>query len=86
MVDATIRQLIDEKAKLSIPARDLGLTADLYELGLTPFTAIKLLLALEREFEVEFSEEMLNRHSVSSIEAICSRIWKLKQSDRPKAA
>jgi len=67
---ATIEQLIDREARLTLPARDVTPRADLYRLGLTPYTAIRLLLAIEREFEVVFPRRLLNRASMASIEAI----------------
>lgn len=66
----TIRRLIDREAKLAIPACDLTPRADLYALGLTPYTAIRLLLTVEREYGVEFPRESLNRASMASIESI----------------
>ncbi|HYA79728.1 MAG TPA: acyl carrier protein [Methylocystis sp.] len=82
-----IRRLIDENAKLSTPARDLAPDADLYQAGLTPFMAIRLMLALEREFGVEFPEQMLKRRSMSSLEAVCNCVRALEQrKGLPKAA
>ena len=76
----TIRRLIDETGNLSTPARDLGLNADLYLAGLTPFQAIRLMLKLERQFGVEFSERMLNCRSLSSIASIRDCIRELQSS------
>jgi acyl carrier protein len=66
----TIERLIDEEAKLFMPARDVTPRANLYRLGLTPYTAIRLLLAIEREFDVEFPRRLLNKDSMASIESI----------------
>ena len=82
----TIQRLIDEKGKLSTPARDLAPGSDLYRTGLTPFTAIQLMLALEKEFEVEFPKQMLNRQSMSSINAIRSCICELQERQAPSKA
>jgi acyl carrier protein len=83
----TIRRLIDETGKLSTPAQDLGLDADLYRAGLTPFMAIRLMLKLERQYGVEFSERMLNCRSLSSIASIRDCLRELKSSRaRRKAA
>lgn len=70
-----IKRLIDREAKLAIPAAHLTPRADLYELGLTPYTAIRVLLAVEREFGVEFPRQSLNRAAMASIEtiALCVR-------------
>ena len=75
----TIRRLIDETGNLSTPARDLGLNADLYRADLTPFTAIRLMLRLEREFGVEFSEGMLTCRSLSSIASIRDCVRELER-------
>jgi len=83
----TIRRLIDENANLSTPARDLAPDSDLYRAGLRPFMAIRLMLALERQFGVEFPKRMLNRQSMSSIDAIRGCICELEQRQAlPKAA
>ena len=75
----TIRRLIDENANLTTPARDLAPNTDLYRAGLAPFMAIRLMLALEREFGVEFPKPMLNCRSMASIGAIGECISALEQ-------
>lgn len=75
----TVHRLIDEKANLLTPTRKLAVNADLYGVGLTPFSAIQLTLALEKEFSVKFPERMLNRRCLSSINAICSCIRQLQE-------
>lgn len=83
----TIRRLIDENVKLSTPARDLAPDTDLYQAGLTPFMAIRLILALEREFGIEFQEQMLERRSMSSLQAVCDCVRALEQrKGLPRAA
>ena len=83
----TIQRLLDENGDLRVPAPHLAPDADLYRAGLTPLAAIRLMLALEREFNVKFPEHMLNRQSTSSIRAICSCVRKLRDpSGPPKAA
>ena len=74
-----IRRLIDETGNLSTAALDLELDADLYRAGLAPFAAIRLMLRLEREFDVEFSDRMLNCRSMSSIASIRECIRELAQ-------
>lgn len=67
---ATIQRLIDQETRLAIPAANLTPRANLYDLGLTSFDAIRLLVAIEREFKVEFPRETLKRDSMGSIETI----------------
>lgn len=79
----TIRRAIDEKGHLPVAAASLAVNADLYRAGLTPFTAIQIMLALEKELELEFPKSMLERRSMSSIDAIASRLFELR-ADRAR--
>lgn len=65
-----LQHLIEMEAKLDIPASDLTPRANLYELGMTPYTAIRLLIAVEREFRVELPREALNRQTMATMENI----------------
>ncbi|PPD40787.1 MAG: acyl carrier protein [Methylocystis sp.] len=78
---ATIQTLIDQQAKIAIPAAHLTPRANLYELGLTSFDAIRLLVAIERAFKIEFPRETLKRETLSSMMAIAKAI----ESARPAA-
>lgn len=66
---AVIHRVIDQQARLAIPAANISSGADLYELGLTPYSAVRVLLALEREFGVELPRAQLKRETMQSIEA-----------------
>jgi acyl carrier protein len=66
----TIRRLLQENARLHTPIESLSDTADLYEAGLTPFAAIRTMLAMEEAFDVEFPVQMLRRQSFVSINSI----------------
>jgi acyl carrier protein len=76
MID-TIRKLIDEHGRLSVPAASVTDEQDLYETGLTSFAAVQLMLGLEDAFDIEFPERMLNRRSFASIAAIAACIAEL---------
>jgi acyl carrier protein len=77
---ATIQRLIDQQTKLVIPAANLTPRANLYDLGLTSFDAIRLLVAIEREFKVEFARESLKRDTMASIDAIANAVTALLQT------
>lgn len=82
----TIRRAIDDKGHLPVAASDLAADADLYRAGLTPFAAIQVMLALEKKLGVEFPKAMLNRRSMSSIDAILSRLHELQPGQALRAA
>jgi acyl carrier protein len=77
---ATLQRLIDREANLAVPAAHLTPRADLYELGLTSFDAIRVLLAIEREFKVEFARETLKREAMASVEAIARALEEAQAS------
>lgn len=66
----TIRSLLSKHAGLPVNVSDLADGADLYAAGLTSFASVQLMLALEENFDIEFPDNLLNRKSFQSIEAI----------------
>lgn len=82
-----IRSIIDKEARLSVPAADLTPGADLYALGMTPYSAVRVLLAVERNFEIEFPRTALKRETMGSLDAIAQAIrFARAESRRPTAA
>ena len=65
-----IRCLLQEHGRLHTPIETLSDDADLYQAGLTPFAAIRTMLALEDAYDIEFPVDMLRRQSFASISAI----------------
>jgi acyl carrier protein len=69
MVDR-IRELIASRRLLPIAVEAISDEADLYELGLTPFASVQLMLALEDDLHVVFPDRMLEPETFASIAAI----------------
>ncbi len=65
-----VRKVLQQHGGLHTPVDALASDADLYAAGLTPFAAIKIALALEAKFGVEFPAAMLQRKKFSSITSI----------------
>jgi acyl carrier protein len=72
-----VRRLLEEHGRLHSPVAGLSSDADLYGVGLTPFAAIRVMLALEEQFEIEFPVRMLCRQSFASIDAIAACLVEL---------
>ncbi len=85
MID-TVRRLLHENGRLHTPIETLSDGADLYEAGLTPFAAIRTMLAIEEAFDVEFPVDMLRRQSFVSINAIVTCLNELASAADRKAA
>jgi acyl carrier protein len=74
---ARIRDLIATRKLVPVAIADISDDADLYELGMTSFASVQLMLALEEAFDVEFPEHMLNRKTFATIAAIDRSIAEL---------
>ncbi len=83
---AQIQSLIDQEFRLAIPAAHLTPRADLFELGLTSFDAIRLLVAIERAFKVEFPKSALKRETMGSIESIVAALAPLTTAPEATSA
>lgn len=77
---AAIRRIIERETKLAVPAARLTPHANLYDLGLTPFGAVLVLVAIEREFKIEFPRALLKRETVASMASIALAIDSLRPS------
>lgn len=85
MIDM-IRRLLSEHGRLHTPVESLSDDADLYEAGLTPFAAIRTMLALEEAFDVEFPVAMLRRQSFVSVNAIQNCLNELRPAGAERRA
>lgn len=84
---ATIQRLIEQETRVAVANGKLAPDADLYALGLTSFDAIRLLVAVERAFNVTFPRAALHSKTMGSIEAIAVSVlamWQLEM-EPPKA-
>ena len=76
-IDDSIRGVLTTHGRMA-SAASLKVEQDLYEAGLTSFSAVQVMLALEEAFDVEFPEKMLNRRSFASIAAIAGCITEIR--------
>lgn len=78
MYQDKIREILTKNGKLSVPVSELEESSDLYEAGLTSLTTVNLMLAIEDEFDVEFTDSMLSRKTFQSIGALCDALEELQ--------
>ena len=69
-IDADIRTVLAEHARLGKPAQALGRGEDLYLAGMSSHASVNVMLALEGRFDVEFPDHLLNRQVFSSVQSI----------------
>lgn len=69
-MDQAIREVLDDVAKLSVPAASLSPEADLFAAGLTSFATVNIMLAIEERFDIEFPDSLLRRDTFRSIASL----------------
>ncbi|WP_337267795.1 acyl carrier protein [Oryzifoliimicrobium ureilyticus] len=72
-----IRELLAKFGKLPVDIDQVSDDADLYAAGLTSFASVQLMLAIEEAFDIEFPDNLLNRKSFSSINAIITTVGQI---------
>jgi acyl carrier protein len=82
-VDEEIRAVLAAHGRLAVDVASLGDDDDLYELGLSSYASVRVMLALEERFQVEFPSEMLRRRTFSSLGAIREALFVLTGASKP---
>jgi acyl carrier protein len=72
-----IRHIVVQHGRLAVPAERLAEDTDLYKAGLTSLATVGLMLALEEQFNIEFTDGMLGRQTFGSIGSIAQAVAKL---------
>jgi len=78
-MNAEIRKIVAEHARLSVDVDTLADDADLYQAGMTSHASVNLMLALEDAFDIEFPDSMLKRSVFESIDAIAAALDQLQR-------
>ncbi|MGU7810920.1 acyl carrier protein [Burkholderia sp. AW49-1] len=76
-----IRTILKHVAHLEAAIDSIGDEDDLYEAGLSSLDTIQLMLAIEKQFNIEIPDEMLNRNLFRSIDALADTIVTLQRSE-----
>jgi acyl carrier protein len=66
-LQARIRKVLREHARLRGDVEALSEDDDLYQAGMSSHATVNVMLALESEFDLEFPDQMLNRSLFDSI-------------------
>ncbi|MGI4858437.1 MAG: acyl carrier protein [Janthinobacterium lividum] len=69
-----IRQVLSEAAALDVPLDTLSDHADLYAAGLASVTSVRVMVAIEDEFEIEIPDRLLTRHLFASIDSLARAV------------
>ncbi|MGE5453225.1 MAG: acyl carrier protein [Acidobacteriota bacterium] len=76
-IEAQIRQVLKDHARLSKDALSLDAQEDLYQAGMTSHASVNVMLGLEGTFDVEFPDHMLKRNVFNSVSSIRAALTEL---------
>jgi len=79
-LDTEIRAVLDQHARLSVSASQLGSGDDLFAAGMSSHASVSVMLALEDTFDLEFPDEMLKRSVFASVTSIRVAVSQLQES------
>jgi acyl carrier protein len=79
-VKIELRQIIKETAHFDVSMDSISDDDDLYEAGLSSLNTIQLMLAIERHFDIEIPDQMLNRSLFQSVNSLADAITSLQSS------
>jgi acyl carrier protein len=68
-----MRELIVENSSLEAGAIESD-GADLFAAGLSSLDCVRILLAIEDEFDIELAEDIINRELFSTVEKLASAV------------
>ena len=78
MSETKVRNILEKHGRMTTSVTELDINDDLYNAGLTSLATVGLMLALEDEFDVEFTDAMLSRKTFSSIDSIMEAVEELQ--------
>ncbi|MDR3096593.1 MAG: acyl carrier protein [Paraburkholderia sp.] len=74
-----LRKIIETVGHIDVSPDCVADDDDLYEVGLTSLNTIQLMLAIEKHFNVEIPDELLNRQLFRSINSLADTISVLQK-------
>ncbi|NLN63926.1 MAG: acyl carrier protein [Clostridiaceae bacterium] len=73
-VELRIREIISKNVELTLPVEKIGNTDDLTAFGIKSISTIKVIVAIELEFGIEFEDEDLNFGNFRTISSFISYV------------
>ena len=75
-----IRRIVAEHGDLTSPVDTVADGDDLFTAGLTSLGVVRVLVALEDHFDIEFPDELLSRQMFSSVASIRDAVERARQT------
>ena len=75
-IEATTRKILADTVELQTPVERIGLEDNLFNLGLDSMTCMKVIVAIEAEFNFEFNDSDLHVNNFRNLQNLVSYIEK----------
>ena len=79
VVRERVRGVLHDAVSLAKPVADLKDESNLFDIGLSSFDLVTLLVALEEEFRVDFPDALMQRETFSCISNISASVERLQR-------
>lgn len=74
VIEQEIGQIVSTLGNVQLPETELLLDTDLFELGMSSYNAVQIMIALEERFSIQFPDELLKREHFSSIRKLAAAV------------
>lgn len=84
-MEAQLREVLADTARLAVPIDTLALDTDLHASGLSSMATVNVMLGIEEKFDIEFPENLLKRETFQSIRSLLQVVCSLQQKQEETA-
>lgn len=73
-LELKVREILKNNAELTVSVEEIDINTNLEEYGMNSLLFIKAIVAIEREFKIEFDDEKLDIRKLSTIKSVVDYI------------
>lgn len=77
MLEKNIAEIVVSHGKLPHAAADLRPDADLFDLGMSSYNAVQIMMALEERYDIRFPDELLRKEHFATLGRLASAVRSL---------
>lgn len=81
-IEVEVRKVLNARGQMAVAVDSLDPMQSLYDSGMTSHATVKVMLALEDRFDIEFPDELLQRSVFDRVANIVEAVEKLCQEER----
>jgi D-alanine--poly(phosphoribitol) ligase subunit 2 len=74
MMELEISQIVSTLGNVGHAGGELPLDANLFDLGMSSYNAVQVMLALEERYGIQFPDELLSKEHFSSIRKLTAAV------------